>query len=406
MRWPAKAVQTQTAAKNADKIRSAFKKAFDSEAIAKAWLETHLGSVHTTPEMARDWAKVHVTVNKQPLLDVFPQMYAEGYVIGEKAASYVLAHKSMNKKANNVGVVDWNTWKPGDSAASALLKPKGSLRTLLDSKGITIDGVSNTKVDRIGTILSKSLAEGVTVKDTSLLIDQVIDDPQQALAIAMTETARAVSMASRDLYESSGVEMVEWLADDACDLCMENADASPIGIDEVFPSEDTEPPAHPNCTCSLSPADVSSYSSDGEQIDTLDLSASADLVKFVPSKLEVERALSRLKILPNPPGEEESDRIEIAWEMIDPITVDPNIWDKAQLVIVNLKDLTATDTFLDKKRLKKHIKSMGQAITDYRAYPLVVERDDKQIIIDGHHRLMAQWLLGQDTAPVWLATEN
>jgi ParB-like chromosome segregation protein Spo0J len=31
----------------------------------------------------------------------------------------------------------------------------------------------------------------------------------------------------------------------------------------------------------------------------------------------------------------------------------------------------------------------------------VVVADGRNIIIDGHHRLMAAWLLGFDEAPVW-----
>jgi hypothetical protein len=85
------------------------------------------------------------------------------------------------------------------------------------------------------------------------MVDQVIDDPQQALIIAQTEMSRAVSVASRDLYETSGVEQVEWLVAIGCEDCQDNADASPIGINETFPSGDTEPPAHPNCICSLAP---------------------------------------------------------------------------------------------------------------------------------------------------------
>jgi len=65
--------------------------------------------------------------------------------------------------------------------------------------------------------------------------------------------SRAVSAASRELYADSGVEQVEWLVAEGCDDCQENADASPIGIDDTFPSGDTEPPAHPNCMCSLAP---------------------------------------------------------------------------------------------------------------------------------------------------------
>jgi len=31
---------------------------------------------------------------------------------------------------------------------------------------------------------------------------------------------------------------------------------------------------------------------------------------------------------------------------------------------------------------------------------------DQLIIMDGHHRLMAMWLLGMEEAPVWLVTDN
>ena len=68
-----------------------------------------------------------------------------------------------------------------------------------------------------------------------------------------SDLSRAVSVASRDLYEESNVEQVEWLVAEGCDICQENADASPIGIDETFPSGDSEPPAHPNCMCALAP---------------------------------------------------------------------------------------------------------------------------------------------------------
>ena len=110
---------------------------------------------------------------------------------------------------------------------------------------------------RIGTILAAGLKEGVTPSDMAKQmqweIDDLLDDPERALTIAQTETSRAVSIASRELYEESGVELVEWLVADPCDLCQENADVSPIGIGDTFPSGDTEPPAHPNCVCDIAP---------------------------------------------------------------------------------------------------------------------------------------------------------
>jgi hypothetical protein len=43
-----------------------------------------------------------------------------------------------------------------------------------------------------------------------------------------------------------------WETDaDPCDVCLENATVGWIGADEVFPSGDEEPDAHPNCKCDL-----------------------------------------------------------------------------------------------------------------------------------------------------------
>ena len=413
MRWPAHATANRLSAEASLKVKKAFRESLNGEQIAQAWLETHPAGGSVSPQMARDWAQIHAHPKKKPMQDALERIYATGYVLGETAATYMFAHLIGFKKAPSTkdmaraSVVDWATWKPGNQAAAALLKPKGGLESLLATRKIQIaDDVISTKLDRIGTALSKSLAAGENAKQAAERIDAIIDDPEHALVIAQTEMSRAVSVASRDLYESSGVEQVEWLVAEGCDDCQENADASPIDIGDTFPSGDSEPPAHPNCMCSLAPfivVDGVDVSSDYEE-----LAVKPDLTKFVPSKMEVERALSRLEILPNPPhvpdGKNPDKLVEIAWYYIKPITVNPNVWDKAELALVDLKDLTATDAYLRRKKLKNHIEAMGQATTPYRSYALVVERDGELIIIDGHHRLMAMWLLGQETAPVWLAS--
>jgi hypothetical protein len=138
--------------------------------------------------------------------------------------------------------------------AARLVRPKGGLESLLTSRKITVtDEVVATKLDRIGTALATALDKGFNAQQTAQIIDAVIDDPQHALVIARTEMSRAVSVATRDSYESAGIEQVEWLVADGCDICQENADASPLAIDETFPSGDSEPPAHPNCECALAP---------------------------------------------------------------------------------------------------------------------------------------------------------
>lgn len=129
----------------------------------------------------------------------------------------------------------------------------------------------------------------------------------------------------------------------------------------------------------------------------------------VPGPLEVTRALSRLDILPGPNDatiEDPEKFVESPWETTTLFTVDPNVYDTADIKVLNLDDLVGTDPFLSRKRVKKHIESMGQALTPYRHYALVVVRNGQNVILDGHHRLMAQWLLGQSAAPVWLVEEK
>ena len=244
------------AAKHADQIQKGFKRAFNADDIVATFFAAHLGQTEVTTQQSRDWANTHITPDKTALIASLKPLYADGWVLGQAVAQTLLIgqiDKSITISPTIAPVTDWATWKPGNESASALIKPSGGLQSLLDRRGLVIDGVSNTKLDRIGTVLSKALESGITPKEVSIMVDQVINDPQQALIIAQTEMSRAVSVASRNLYQDSGVTQVEWLVAEGCDDCKENADASPIGIDETFPTGDTEPPAHPNCMCDLAP---------------------------------------------------------------------------------------------------------------------------------------------------------
>lgn len=254
--WQSYAATVRIAAQNAGRIRRAFKSVLHGDEIARKWAETHPAGGSISPQMARDWARTQISVSQKPMQLALARLYAEGYVTGEYAAETMLARLVGLRKAPtiNVGAINWATWKPGNRAAAALVKPKGGLRSLLDREKIVVaDTVLDTKLDRIGTALARGLEQGWTPAKVAQMIDTVIDDPQHALVIAQTEMSRAVSVATRDRYETAGVEMVEWLVAEGCDVCQENADASPIGIGDTFPSGDSEPPAHPNCMCALAP---------------------------------------------------------------------------------------------------------------------------------------------------------
>ena len=154
----------------------------------------------------------------------------------------------------------------------------------------------------------------------------------------------------------------------------------------------------------------------GQQVSGL---KSADLDKAgVPSKAEVKAGLSRLKILPNAAGDhptsddpdELADSVASPWPVVETqdgdYPVSPDVWEKAELTLVNVKDLYGTDTQLDRSNVADHIEAMGQALTPYRNYALVYDDGEKLIIVDGHHRLFAMWLLGMDQVPVWLGNAD
>lgn len=254
--WPAWALEMRLAAKNAGKVRRAFKEVLHGDEIARRWAESHPAGESVSPEQARDWARVQLSVSKVPMQNALARIYAEGYVTGEYAAEYLLARLKGLRKAPeiNPAIIDWATWKPGNRAAAALLKPKGGLARLLErDKVVVANEVIRTKLDRIGTALGRGVELGWTPAQVAKTLNSIISDPQHALVIAQTEMSRAVSQATTDRYTEAGVEQVEWLVAEPCEVCAENNEASPVPLGSEFPSGDTEPPAHPNCMCTLAP---------------------------------------------------------------------------------------------------------------------------------------------------------
>jgi hypothetical protein len=273
--------KVRLASKRAKLVSKGLRASIDAERVANDWINTHNG-VGTPPATARLWARTHVFSDTKALANALDVIHIDAYLLGTDIGMSGIARARTNKaptlkELQRAIGINWDTWKPGNRAASIVVNPPRGLSYLLDTVGVTVNGLNNTTLDRIGTILAAGLKEGVTPSDMAKQmqweIDDLLDDPERALTIAQTETSRAVSIASRELYEESGVELVEWLVADPCDLCQENADVSPIGIGDTFPSGDTEPPAHPNCVCDIAPyvvdtrnigADALSFILDGE----------------------------------------------------------------------------------------------------------------------------------------------
>ena len=269
--------KVRLAARRAALIRQALRESINISAVQEEWASAHPNPETMTTEQARQWARTNVRLDSEPLMAALRTIYLESYLLGEDIAMNSIAKAKINKAPTKqqlqraVGI-NWDTWRAGNRAAALLVsKPRG-LSTLLDGRNLTIQGINRTSLDRIGTRLANALAQGLPPSEVDL--SDFFDDSERALAIAQTEMSRAVATASRQLYEESGVELVEWIVADPCDLCQENADVSPIRIDDTFPSGDTEPPAHPNCVCDISPyavdtrdigEDALSYILDGEE---------------------------------------------------------------------------------------------------------------------------------------------
>lgn len=96
---------------------------------------------------------------------------------------------------------------------------------------------------------------GQSNEDIADGIKQFFDDQSdyRALRIARTETINAYGAGALEGYRQSGVAIGKfWQPDsEACPICVDNADAGVIGLDEEFPSGDQAPTAHPQCECSL-----------------------------------------------------------------------------------------------------------------------------------------------------------
>lgn len=396
------------AAKQVSAIRQALRGSVDVDAIVRDFLHTFPIGSTVTPAQAREWARTNATVNSKPLIAVLHNLYAIGYTLGEDSARAHYARAKVGKDASpfdygSALAVDWENWKPGNRPAALLVRGKGRFRNLLNRTNATIQDADATTLNRIGTILADGMSVGsagdsVAREFMRQGILDLMDNPSRAVTIANTEMARAMSVASVDSYQEFGVEQVEWIGVEPCDICQENEDAGAIDFGSEFPSGDTEPPAHPNCRCSIGPV-IAGYDPNK--------SVTPDVTKGVPGPFEVERALSRLTILPNPAHPDletmgdEDKFVESPWAVVEVPTIDPNVWDKAEIALVPMDELHATDPYMRRKNVKKHIKNMGQSIMPYRSNALVVVKDGVSIIIDGHHRLFARWLLGQDTAPVW-----
>ena len=392
-------VLVRQAAALAGEVKAGLLASVNPAEVVRLWNETHRDSTEVTPKQARDWAQTNIRTNSSKLSEALDKVYGVGGALGYDASLQLYAKAKLSKAINaedisNAINIDWSSWKPGNRASAMIAAPRGGFARLLNKKNTTLQGLDTTTLRLVGTQLSAGLALGLTDEDIASRLADVIGSAERALTIATTEMNSAMSLASMDNYGELGVEQVEWLGLEACEICQPNIDQGAIPIGQEFDSGDTEPPGHANCRCSILPV-IAGFDDNA----VVELADRATLLKFVPGKSDVEAGLARLNLMPTMDG-----LVAVPWKLVPVPEFDPEIWDTAVLEIAKLADLNATSAQLKIKKVAKHVQEMGQAVKPYRSYALVIEKAGVMIILDGHHRLMASWLLGLDSAPIWKVT--
>lgn len=263
--WPGWERDEATAAHYARALRDMLTARVDPDRLAQRWAEARGMAKDlddgedgdpTQPDPSADargwlsWAGITAAV-AAALNFVLRDAWTDGYYIGDRSARAVVF---------SVGV-DWGGWTPGDPAAAArILGTDGSgagLTQLLDNSGITIKSIAAGRIDQLAQALADALAAGDSPDTLARRLRGILDDPQWADLVAVTEINRAVSAATLAVYGANGIDGKSWMTagdDRVCPLiCEPNGIDGPIPVAALFTSGVDAPPGHPRCRCALSP---------------------------------------------------------------------------------------------------------------------------------------------------------
>lgn len=158
------------------------------------------------------------------------------------------AREAVNFNLVNEDAVDYAEARGAEMVGKRLVD--GELVDNPDARYVITDGTR----DALRSLIQDSLLEGWSSQQ---LADQIEDSEafgyDRSFKIARTEMRFANSRGTIDAWQASGrVDTKEWSTaqdDKVEETCEANADAGAIGLNDVFPSGDDAPPAHPNCRC-------------------------------------------------------------------------------------------------------------------------------------------------------------
>lgn len=212
--------------------------------------------VEPTPEQreaAQSYVRANTSLNTGPLTQALNEVYGDSYALGLLSGAEQAGQTVVAGLGNYAVPADWSafwaSWEPGNLNA-ALSLTDGGFQTLLDNAAVTIQGVADTTLDQIGSILAEGALNGDSVDTVARSINEFLDDPGRAFTIANTELNRAVTLGSIDQFQAA--DIAEWdliASPDACPECVAIEAANPHSVGDM----DDLPPVHPNCRCAASP---------------------------------------------------------------------------------------------------------------------------------------------------------
>jgi SPP1 gp7 family putative phage head morphogenesis protein len=266
--WPGWERDLDTAAVWVPRIRRAMRNAIDTRALATEWLALRKADEPDLPDFEAAAAETAVSAtvaaeavawltargaNPARALSFIADLWTEGWTIGHLASQAMLMRTT----------VDWSAWKPGDVQAARLVLDEAGrvgLAGMLDEAGVTINSIAGNRLNQLARELAAALERGDSPATLARALRGILEDPQWADMVAVTELNRAMSRSTRDTYARNGIEMMQWLsAEDprVCQDCSDNEDAGPTPLNDIFPSGASLPPAHPSCRCCITPVVVS-----------------------------------------------------------------------------------------------------------------------------------------------------
>lgn len=190
-----------------------------------------------------------VTIDRAQLVAVLRELYGDAYLAGSHVAAKLAGGSVVAALTDIESDVDWGKWSPGWGEAAAK-DASGGLARLLAQAEVTIRGITDSALDRLGDTLAAGIKAGDSGDTIAAAMRAQLADPKRCELVTRTEVARAMTAASMDTYAENGVELVQMLTADPCPECEALADetANGVTIDQA-----PQPPIHPNCRCSLAP---------------------------------------------------------------------------------------------------------------------------------------------------------